>query len=326
MYAMSDPSRRRRAYKTATVLAIVLLVLAGAEIGLRAWRWSTLERNLKETVQPGDSVVLSLGESTAYGLYVPPGENYSRLVEDALNRRGDSRRYRVLNLAWPAAVSADILRCLEAALREYRPLFVLVSAGNNDFSYQMNYRARGERPPEDQSDLPFAFDGNTRPRKIRGSMLLHMLRRLLAGSSARKPSRRIDEPWRLFVDREGNQRLVLDDREQRVPGWWSERKPGIRAYLEANLRAMRDICLSRGVPMVLVGYIDSVSNKTISETARLLDVPFVDNRILSAVLRQEHVVWVSPVGMPDMFHPNARGHRWMATNILDVLRDRRIPD
>jgi lysophospholipase L1-like esterase len=80
---------------------------------------------------PGVYRIFNVGDSVTFGL---AGEDcpYSRKLERLLNRRGDGRRYEVVNAGVEGYNSRDALRLLEHEILTYQPDLITVLIGWND--------------------------------------------------------------------------------------------------------------------------------------------------------------------------------------------------
>jgi lysophospholipase L1-like esterase len=301
-------------FRSLTVLLSLGAALVVLEVALQVARFYALSKNDvgAEPIRADDTIVLSLGESTTYGSGVSKDETYSALLGVSLRARDAARRYRVLNLGWPHAISNDIAACLDDALRALRPAIVLVNAGHNDHAFQANYAVRGVRAP---GESVFDLSASAGPR-LGGPLIVP---KLLSSFVSRLAGKR--DPWRTKYDRAGRPRIVYRDTDQPVPpDWVATRELEIRRGLKQSLQHMAGACKERGIPFILVGYLNSAANEDLVEDARDLGIPLVDNGVPDGQVRQRLVV-AQNRGKVDGFHPNALGHALIRDNILRELED-----
>ncbi|MDD5308238.1 MAG: hypothetical protein PHU25_13025 [Deltaproteobacteria bacterium] len=301
---------RRAVFAALAVVLSVFVTLLAVEIGLRCSRAKVLHKNIGNEVPitADDTVILALGESTTYGIFLPSAESSPALLEASLRAAAPERRYRVLNLAWPGAISSDIAACFYEAMRTLRPVAVLANLGHNDYSYRSNYDVRGEAP---RRSSPFEVGPRITPRAEPRLMLLRVLFR------DREMGR-----WRTAVDRTGQAHVFFQDNEGEVPAdWLATKERAITRELTDNVARMAGTCKERNARFVLVGYMDSIANATLQALAKDLDVPYVGNAIPDAGVRMGYVIPRMPTGRVDGFHPNVRGQVFIRDNVLRKLEE-----
>jgi len=124
----------------ATVVVIyIIFLLICAETSLRLG--GGIIRFAKHEPDNPGKVILSIGESTTFGLGVRKNESFTSILDNKLNKKGN---YSVINLGVPAIVSANIYRNFEKQLLDYNPDTVIVLMGINDFNSELNgHRSSG---------------------------------------------------------------------------------------------------------------------------------------------------------------------------------------
>lgn len=129
-------------WRQVAVFAVLgaILALMFMEIGLRGaawWVWHAQQaRNMEQAGNTGVVRVLCLGESTTQG-------QYTRFLEDALNRPGAQHRYAVIDAGRARTNTGLLLQGLPALLDQYRPQIVVAMAGINDGGARMVLKERG---------------------------------------------------------------------------------------------------------------------------------------------------------------------------------------
>jgi lysophospholipase L1-like esterase len=84
----------------------------------------------RRAAEPGEIVVLCVGDSHTFGLGVEPEEAYPAQVEQTLRRHGI--RARAINAGAPGRNSTQLREALPAMLAHYRPRVVIVWIGSNN--------------------------------------------------------------------------------------------------------------------------------------------------------------------------------------------------
>ncbi|MFH1510053.1 MAG: GDSL-type esterase/lipase family protein [Candidatus Woesearchaeota archaeon] len=113
----------------------MLFLLACAETALRI-AGPAIKHTRSGYDSKADHVILSIGESTTYGLGVKVEDTYSSQLESRLNRM--NRTYTVVNKGVPSQTSTAILRTIDSLMMQYKPELVVALLGVNDFNEQLN--------------------------------------------------------------------------------------------------------------------------------------------------------------------------------------------
>ena len=161
--------------RAAAFLLGLLTFLALLEIALRLLGATQRVALDPPRRQPGDYVVLCLGDSHTYGNGAPPDKSYPRQLEDLLNKAGGGRRFVILNAGVPGHNTAQILADLPAQLAAVRPDLVILLAGMANSWNLKGYHARRRGPSWGAAVL----DGLYRVRvfKLAKLLALDLLRR-----------------------------------------------------------------------------------------------------------------------------------------------------
>jgi len=328
MNSMISKAKRRLFIAAAILLAFVASLII-VELTLQVLRWWVLQKNISHVQRIGekDTIILSLGESTTYGLGVAEEDSYSSLVENALNGLGDGRRYRVLNLGWHGAISDNVRDVYDLAMERFEVAAVVVNIGHNDLLFQSNYKARGEK-----RDGPSVFsieegDEAVNAERAHGLMLPRVCRTIFHKFGDNKSLGTDGGFWQANTDRGGNPRIAFHDVGTPIPkGWFLRVEREIVSNLKDNVAHISDTCRRRRIPMVFLGYMRSLSNRYLRKIADDVRMNFVDIAISNHELYEQHVIRRRWHGTEDGFHPNERGHSKIARSVLRKLQQIRAFD
>lgn len=133
MKRVSFKRLRRRALRIAAVVIVVLGVLeivlriAGSHYQNRFWEAST--------IAPGDIAILTLGESTTGGLWLPIEDSYPKQLQVVLQDRYRTSRIQVVIPPHSGQNTSQMLHRLPRYLAAFHPVLVILMAGvNNEWS------------------------------------------------------------------------------------------------------------------------------------------------------------------------------------------------
>jgi lysophospholipase L1-like esterase len=84
------------------------------------------EEDFPENPVPGEYRIMSLGDSIAFGLGVPTGAHYSKLLERTLNQDNSGVRYRVINAAGPGFSPSGYYLYLKNEGLRLKPRIVII--------------------------------------------------------------------------------------------------------------------------------------------------------------------------------------------------------
>ncbi len=89
-----------------------------------------LARLRESPIRPGAKVIVCIGDSNTYGLYVKAEEAYPAQLERLLQK--DGKNYQALNLGAPGQNSSEILEALPGIFKKYHPAALVVMVGVNN--------------------------------------------------------------------------------------------------------------------------------------------------------------------------------------------------
>jgi len=314
--------KKNVSFRVFSVLLTVTIALLLLESGLRVYKWILTGKNIKQldsSVQD-KRIILSLGESTTYGIYQKPEETYSALLEEELNRDLGQRKYKVLNHGYPAAISDDIVALFDELMGVYQPVAVIACLGYNDFDANLNYRQRGKTRPISH---PFQLKKSRYNPLGEQILLIQIIKYFWFELKDR-------EDWRVVPDRMTDPHLQIKQEAlgATIPSWWFNRFKSIRDNLKRNILHMREVCRRRRIPFVLVGYLQTMqnaANKDLREWSEEYDITFVENAPAKRAVGKRSAkknTWLEYVrGGSDFFHPNNQGYIYISRNILQTLKN-----
>lgn len=268
---------------------LFLLILLEATLRLAGFLW-LLPRTLSEstrTEEAGEFRILSIGESTTFGLGVDPEEAYPTLLEKHLTDR-IGQPVRVVNVGVPGQTSTSILRSIRHQLDIHRPNLVLALYGINDANEALNDLSSrivfGVHVPEWVADLR-----------------LYRLACIVRDYALYAPKREEHGAWTFF------------DRNQTSEGREWIDNPFYLPQLKMNAGEIIATVRETGAAYVQLSYLKANAplRTTLAEIAAENDIPFID----LALTDQTEGEWFTEDG----FHPNAAGHRLMTDRILEGL-------
>jgi lysophospholipase L1-like esterase len=260
---------------------------------------------------PGRSLrVLALGDSNTYGLHLQDrSEAYPTTLQQLWRQRFPDRSIEVINAGVPGTNSSKLRNQLPALLRTFQPDVITIMVGVNDFW------------TEPEPIQPLDVEQREEPRSLWSYSRLYRLLYMLVRAS-QKPQVEIE-----FADPEGyraNRGTVRYGEAAFDLGWTRQAAgtvPSWRAILTENCAAITQQARAAGVIPIFLTYayqadVYEGANETVRKAAALAGAPLVD---LQPVFRQQ-----CPKGeCPDLYyptqHPTPKGHRWIATSLLERL-------
>lgn len=168
-------------------------------------RWGMRDRDYTLEKPPGTIRIVALGGSIVMGAGVADGKTFEALMEDELNRRGDTA-YEILNFAVPNTAPHQLAIMARARVPQFAPDAVHYFAHHNEGSRvaeRLWTANRGDKPPIDE---PVIADVLDRAGVRRGMSQAEVLSRL--------------EPYNRRIVRHAYDTVVATAREAgAVPVW-----------------------------------------------------------------------------------------------------------
>ena len=268
----------------------LLFLLASLEFGL-----FVLEKFTKAQVDQVDEFsnqaqnrIISIGESTTWGMRVKKEQTYSHLLDKWV---GDQTK--VYNLGIYSITSSTVLRNFEHNIMKAKPAIAILCIGNNDFSFSLSQQNTIIDP-----NFPLSV-----------TKVLYKFR--------------IYKLYKLLMDR-NNEKIysseAQDDFSQSysVSHWdpsIDEENTGgsFREYAEAqlffNLDEIIKLANKHGVKLIFVSYFHSPANWPLKRYFSKYTIPLVELDPGD----------ISPYVSEDGFHPSAEGHEYIGKKIFRVL-------
>lgn len=232
--------------------------------------------------------IISIGESTTYGLRVKKEQAYSHLLDDWL---GD--QIKVYNLGIYSITSSTVLRNFEGNILKAKPAIAILCIGNNDFSYSLSQQNTIIDP-----NFPMSV------AKVLYKFRVYKLYKLLMDSNNQKnySSDAKDDFGQAYTI------STYDPSIETKMDW-----KGFREYAEAqlifNLDEIVRLANTHGVKLLFVSYFHSPANDPLKRYFSNTGIPLVE---LTPVDYQQYM-------SEDGFHPNAEGHAYIGKEIMRVL-------
>ena len=114
------------------VIVAVILLETGLQLSSFIGVHVFLPRYDFSEIKPGERVTFCMGDSFTYGIGAGKDNSYPCQLEEILNKRVKSSRFKVYNLGVPGYNSAQVLKKLRSAISLYKPDAVVVLCGGND--------------------------------------------------------------------------------------------------------------------------------------------------------------------------------------------------
>lgn len=279
--------------------AAIILFLSLAEIvlqlaGLAVTRFS------KPGLRPGAKVIVCLGDSHTYGVFVSKEEAYPVQLEKLLNRNGGN--YQVINLGAPGKNSTQVLQELPEIIHNYHPDAVVVLVGVNN---GWNISGQEKNPWQ----------------KILMKSKIHKLLRIFYYRAVSKNNQ-------LVSRHRDTGEFQINVERSRPPETEAEIRAVQRVFLE-DMAKIINLCRDCDVKIVLMNYAGDkdtnfwVVNAHILQVAQKMGVPVVDNYsfFMSRLYRPDGGLdekLHQELFLEDM-HLTPTGYGWVADNLYQLL-------
>lgn len=258
----------------------------------------------KET-KPGAKVIVCIGDSNTYGLYVKAEEAYPAQLEKLI--QADGKNYQVINLGAPGQNSSEILRDLPGIFKKYHPSALVVMVGVNN-----RWNVAGQ-----EQSLFEKFFYNLKLYKL---FSVIYFRGIKQDSDMIRTRRDTGE---IIVHR-GRGYIVSDDKTLR----------DIQRRFIQDMVKIIEYCRANNVAIVLMTYAGDrthnyeVPNGLTRQVAKKMNVPMVDNYALfDSRLYDEkgnlNFELRNQVLFEDI-HPKPLGYLWIAENLYEILKKEKI--
>ncbi len=272
------------------VLFELVLQLAGLVFG----------RAREKGIAPGSRVMVCIGDSNTYGLYLKPEQAYPAQLEKLLRRNG--KNYTVINLGAPGQNSTEILNDLPRIFRKYHPAALVVMVGVNN-----RWNVSGQ-------------DENLAQKFLYGLKLYKLVSMVYALGIQH------DSNW---VVRRRDTGEIIVHRGRGYPVTGNEELRGIQRRFIQDLIKIVESCRADGVAIVLMTYAGDrehnyeVPNGLTRQVAEKMGAPLADNYAyfesrLYAPDGTFNLELRNQVLFEDI-HPKPPGYGWIAENLYRVL-------
>ena len=294
--------------------------------------------------------IIVIGDSLAYGLRVPAGSTYAKLLEVKLNQQsGEGRRYEVINMGVPGYRTIQTIARLEEKGLSYNPDLIIYGYWLDDISFSGLMPFYFDRANQEVSELiNRAMTQNPAERTIKKILLQSQIVRrfilLMRGIYRRReygdtkeavifPAENLREnlePEITDLYRDFSEKVKRGEYAD-IPG----SEPYYAGYTDHNdfilwvdgFRRLTEICRDRGINCLLLmtpviydyrddDYAWGGLHNFIQSVARYFSIPSVD-------LKNEfHKYNAYQLRAGDHEHPNELGHRLIADRLYEWIVDR----
>lgn len=259
--------------------------------------------NLLQGAEDSEYTILCIGDSWTGG---QPSGNYPDYLQEALNSSDSDRQYRVINLAIGGGNSSQALRQLIKNLPKYQPDMAIVLTGSSDH-WNLSESAYWKFADEDMNMINIL---RAKTRIFFHSLRVYKLCKILYYKIVGLPPI-------------PNQFYYLNPEDDR-PATLSETSTidleVHRKQLEYNLIRFVELAQASDFTLIFQTYFHFHGyrvNEIIRNIAMTYHIPLADNNVLfhQKIAVEERDEYLIPDG-----HPSDTGYKFIAENILDVLR------
>ena len=272
------------------LLGTMLFLLMSLEFGLfvmEKYRKAQVD-TIDEFSNQARTRIISIGESTTWGLRVKKDQTYSHLLD---NWVGD--QIKVYNLGIYSITSTTVLRNFEHNILKAKPAIAILCIGNNDFSYSLNQQNTIVDP-----NFPLSV------AKVLYKFRIYKLYKLLMDKSN-------DNNFFSHHKDDFGQTYTISTYDLSIEKQmdWNSFHEYAQAQLFFNLDEIIRLANQHGVKLMFVSYFTSPANMPLKGYFSNTSIPFVE---LTPKNYQQYV-------SEDGFHPNTAGHEYIGKEIFRVL-------
>ncbi len=232
--------------------------------------------------------IISIGESTTYGVRVEKDETYTYLLDKRVGEK-----IKIYNLGIYGITSSTVLRNFEKNIIKIKPAIAIINIGNNDFSSSLS-----QQNTILDSNLPISIT------KILYKFRVYKLYKLLIDKNKYKNylSGSTDEIGQKYLISQHDSSIDSTDD-------WNFFSHAA-TQLIFNINEIIKLAEMYNVELIFVGYFSSIANKYLNDYFFNSTIPFVKLDV------DNYKQYLSK----DNFHPNAEGHKYIANEIFKELR------
>jgi lysophospholipase L1-like esterase len=280
--------------------------------------------------QPGEFRILSLGESTTFGVNVSDDQTYSAVLEQSIRAAMPGRPITVINAGVSAYSSFQSVLLLEQRGLAWQPDLVLLYSEVNDYLPSSLRDASNNEIGVMQTDRQL-YESRMQ-RGHRALMQWSALYRWASYSLAQAKIRKFDRP---NADNPlvtiGLPGYALPPLLAPVNAGDAAAKPAHENALgrrvtederQANLERLTELCRTHGIQLVLLhpSYRDSTRHECLlTRFAAGHQVPMLD------AFDSLHPPGIPPRSVfTDAWHPGPDGHQWLARDLEKFLTEQRL--
>jgi len=311
--------------KVVLILSGIFLCLVLLEMGLRLGGFVYSAMNPLPEDKNADYRVLCIGESTTFGLGAsnPRLFNYPHQLELLFRERFPHLKVQVFHDGRIGSNTTENLMKLPSQIEKYKPQLVIFMVGINNWWNldKSNILIFNKKKGFSEGILKAAvFMDQFRVYKLLKSIAYSagIIKLNMSMPEAIRPKKDLSvmdakeakQYTRTLID---YHRVVFNICDQDI---FSE----VAFY---DLREMVSMCQKRRIKTIISGYPASTENERVrlaqERVARLFNCPFVDNRAVFKLCPEPFSYFSN-----DKFHPNDKGYRLLAENILRCILDNHL--
>lgn len=256
----------------------------------------------KPALKPGANIIVCMGDSHTYGVFLERDEAYPAQLGKILGRVSGS--YQVINLGVPGQNSTQIKNALPEVINNYHPEILVVMVGVNN-----GWNIAGQE--------------KSRFRKILNRSKLYKLGRILYFHKLEK------KKSYMVVRRRDSTKIVYHQERDYEPAGDAELRAIQMNYLQ-DMAEIAKLCRQNRVQLVLMNYAGDKQtsypavNRHIRQVAEKLGLPMVDNYsyFISRLYAPDGTLdpdLHQQLFLKDM-HLKPMGYAWMADNLYRELK------
>jgi lysophospholipase L1-like esterase len=269
----------------------IVILLVSLEFGLYALEIYTKARvdRVDEFSSQSQTRIISIGESTTYGLHVQKDQAYSHLLDTWLGNQN-----KVYNLGIYAITSTTVLRNFEYNILKAKPEIAILCIGNNDFSYSLNQQNTIVDP-----NFPLSV------AKVLYKFRIYKLYKLLMDKNNEKnfSSHHKDDFGQSYT-------ISKFDASIQNEMNWNAFSEYAEAQLFFNLDQIITLANKHDIKLMFVSYFHSLANRPLKRYFSDKSIPLVE------LTPDDYQQYMSEDG----FHPNVEGHEYIGKAIFHELQ------
>ena len=270
----------------------IFILLASFEFSLFILEKITKARVDKASFYSNNAEVriISIGESTTYGLGVEKDDTYTYQLDKLLGKK-----IKIYNLGIFSITSTTVLRNFEKNIIKTKSSIAILNIGNNDFSYSLSQQNTILDP-----NIPLSIT------KILYAFRIYKFYKLLRDRKNNKNFMTFD------TDDIGNKYMIsMFDLSIDEKADFNTFFHYADTQLTFNINEIIKLAERYDVKLIFVGYFTSPANKYLKKFFSNSTIPYIE--IDNAENYKQYLT-------KDNFHPNPKGHEYIASEIFNIVQ------